>query len=941
MKRPVRFQINGKNVEGEVEPRKLLVDFIRDDLEMTATHIGCEHGVCGACTILMNGAAVRSCLMLAVQADGATISTVEASAKDNEELRALQDAFHQHHALQCGFCTPGILMSMVAFLSEVSDPTEDDIRVALSGNLCRCTGYRNIIRAVSAAAEFPARKEQRMKKYKYIGQPMLRKEDRRLLQGQGKYAADMHLPNMLYGAVLRSSEAHARIATIKTEEALTLPGVIAVYTAPDFGTLRRIPMRLAPREALRSCFQTPIATDRVRYVGEPLAFVVATSRYIAEDALELIETVLEPLPIVADVAIGRAKGSAAIHPSLGGNVAEHITMRVGDPEKAMAASPVRIRDRFRIQRHTAVPIETRGLLASYDPGTDLLTVWGAAKVPHFNRQILADLLDRPENSIRLIESDVGGGFGPRGEFYPEDFLVPWAAMTLRQPVQWIEDRREHLMATNHSREQEHEIEVGAEVDGTIRSVILRGAVDMGAYIRTNGFVVPERAAAFIPGAYRVPNYLAEVDCVMTNKTPMGSYRGPGRYEAAFIRERAIDLLAQKIGIDAADIRRRNLVTAREMPYNSRTTAFGHDVIYDSGNYPDLFEQTLAKAGYDAMRVEQKKAREQGRYLGIGLCTFVEKTGVGPWETGRVRIDGSGHVEVHTGVTSVGQGMETIFAQICAEQLDIPPDLITVRHGDTALIPLGTGAYGSRGTVTGGSALWEAAGRLREKILRLAAHRLEVNVNDLNLQDGFAFVPGTDLRMTFRELARAAMPGQPMPPDMKPELDESAYYIVKDTAHPHGAHLAFIEVDPDLGTIKILKYLIAFDIGLAVNPLLVEGQLIGGFAQGLGGAILEELVYTSEGQLLTGSLADYLMPTAVEMPVEIETLLLQDSPSPHNPLGLKGAGEAGTVGVAAAIGNAVADALSPFSVSVNTLPLSPDAIFKMIHERKRGGVARHQ
>ena len=780
-----------------------------------------------------------------------------------------------------------------------------------------------------------------MKKYKYIGQPMLRKEDRRLLQGQGKYAADMHLPNMLYGAVLRSSEAHARIATIKTEEALTLPGVIAVYTAPDFGTLRRIPMRLAPREALRSCFQTPIATDRVRYVGEPLAFVVATSRYIAEDALELIETVLEPLPIVADVAIGRAKGSAAIHPSLGGNVAEHITMRVGDPEKAMAASPVRIRDRFRIQRHTAVPIETRGLLASYDPGTDLLTVWGAAKVPHFNRQILADLLDRPENSIRLIESDVGGGFGPRGEFYPEDFLVPWAAMTLRQPVQWIEDRREHLMATNHSREQEHEIEVGAEVDGTIRSVILRGAVDMGAYIRTNGFVVPERAAAFIPGAYRVPNYLAEVDCVMTNKTPMGSYRGPGRYEAAFIRERAIDLLAQKIGIDAADIRRRNLVTAREMPYNSRTTAFGHDVIYDSGNYPDLFEQTLAKAGYDAMRVEQKKAREQGRYLGIGLCTFVEKTGVGPWETGRVRIDGSGHVEVHTGVTSVGQGMETIFAQICAEQLDIPPDLITVRHGDTALIPLGTGAYGSRGTVTGGSALWEAAGRLREKILRLAAHRLEVNVNDLNLQDGFAFVPGTDLRMTFRELARAAMPGQPMPPDMKPELDESAYYIVKDTAHPHGAHLAFIEVDPDLGTIKILKYLIAFDIGLAVNPLLVEGQLIGGFAQGLGGAILEELVYTSEGQLLTGSLADYLMPTAVEMPVEIETLLLQDSPSPHNPLGLKGAGEAGTVGVAAAIGNAVADALSPFSVSVNTLPLSPDAIFKMIHERKRGGVARHQ
>lgn len=776
-------------------------------------------------------------------------------------------------------------------------------------------------------------------KYKYIGQSRLRKEDRRLLPGKGKYAADVHLPNMAFGAVLRSSHAHARIIAINTERAIALPGVLAVYTAADFSALKRIPMRLAPREALRACFQTPIATDRARYVGEPLAFVVATSRYVAEDALELIEAELEPLPIIADVDTARAQGSAVIHPSLGSNVAERIIMRVGDAEKALEESSVRFKERFRIQRHTAVPIETRGLLASYDAGSDLLTVWGAAKVPHFNRQILADLLDRPENTIRLIESDVGGGFGPRGEFYPEDFLVPWSAMVLGRPIQWIEDRREHLMATNHSREQEHEIEVGADPDGTIRSIVLRGAVDMGAYVRTNGFVVPERSAAFIPGPYRVPNFLAEVDCVMTNKTPMGSYRGPGRFEASFIRERAMDILAQKLGIDAADIRRRNLVTAQEMPYNSGTKAFGHDVVYDSGNYPDLFERTLTRAGYDAMRAEQKKAHEQGRYLGIGLCAFVEKTGVGPWETGRVRIDGSGHVEVYTGVASVGQGMETVFAQICAEQLDISPDLINVRHGDTALIPLGIGAFGSRGTVTGGTALWQAAGQLREKLLRLAAHRLEVNVSDLKLQDGAAFVAGTDLRMTFRELARAAMPGQSMPPDMKPELDESAYYVVKETAHPHGVHLAFVEVDPGLGTINVLKYLIAFDIGVAVNPQLVEGQLIGGFAQGLGGAILEELIYTPEGQLLTGSLADYLMPTAAEMPAEIETLLLQDSPSPHNPLGLKGAGEAGTVGVGAAIGNAVADALSQFGVAVNTLPLSPNAIFSMIN--RRTGDAKHR
>jgi carbon-monoxide dehydrogenase large subunit len=773
-----------------------------------------------------------------------------------------------------------------------------------------------------------------MTPYKYIGKSRLRKEDRRFLSGTGKYVGDVHLPNMVYAAVLRSPQAHARIREIRTDVARSLPGVLGVFCAEDFGEMKRIPMRLAPREGLRGCFQTPIATDCVRYVGEPLALVIATSRYIAEDALELIETDLEGLPIIADVDQGRAADVAFIHPSLGSNVAERIVMRVGDPETAMAEAPVRIRGNFKIQRHTGVPLETRGLLAAFDVGADMLTVWGAAKVPHFNRQILADLLDRPENKIRLIETDVGGGFGPRGEFYPEDFLVPWAAMKVGRPVQWIEDRREHLMATNHSREQQHEIEVGADRDGTIRAIRLRGAVDMGAYIRTNGFVVPERSAAFIPGPYRVPNYLAEVDCVMTNKTPTGSYRGPGRYEAAFVRERAIDLLAQELKLDPADVRRKNLIRPQEMPYNAGTKAFGHDVIYDSGDYPDLFEKALQRADYPSLRADQRRARASGRYVGIGLCAFVEKSGVGPWETGRVRIDGSGHVEVHTGVASVGQGMETVLAQICAEQLDLSPDLITVRHGDTALIPLGAGAYGSRGTVTGGSALWKAAGQLRQKLLRLAAHRLEVDIGELKLEDGAVFVPGTDLRLNFRELARAAMPGQPMPEGMTPELDESAYFVVKETAHPHGAHIAVVECDIQLGVIKILKYLMAYDIGLAINPLLVEGQMIGGFAQGLGGALLEELVYSPEAQLLTGSFMDYLLPTSAEMPVEIDTLLLQDSPSPHNPLGTKGAGEAGTVGAGAAIANAVADALSPLGIAVNALPLSPNAIFNLIQARHR-------
>lgn len=774
-----------------------------------------------------------------------------------------------------------------------------------------------------------------MKEAEYIGASLPRLEDRRLLMGSGKYVADIRLPDTVCAAVLRSEEAHARIVDIDTRRARELPGVLGIFTARDLGPVGGIPMRLAPREALQQCFQKPLAVDRVRYVGEPMALVVAVDRYRAEDALELIEVSLDPLPPIADPELGRKADAAVIHASLGGNVAEHIVMRVGDPERALARAPVRLKATFSIQRHTGIPMETRGLLAAYDRGTDTVTVWGAAKVPHFNRQILADLLGRPESTVRMVETDVGGGFGVRGEFYPEDFLIPWAAIALGRPVQWIEDRREHMMATNHSREQVHHVEVGVQKDGTIDAMIARGVVDMGAYIRTNGFVAPERAAAFIPGPYRVRNFLAEVDCVMTTRTPTGTCRGPGRYEATFVRERTIDLIARELKLDPAEVRLKNFVQPHEMPYNVGTKAFGHDVVFDSGDYPAVFNKALESIGYKALREEQAAARAAGRYVGIGLAPFVEKTGVGPWESARVRIDGSGSVTVYSGVTSVGQGMETVLAQICAEQLRVPPEKIIVRHGDTAVIPLGAGAYGSRGTVTGGSALWKAAGLIRDKLLRLAAHRLEVSAGDLELRDGAVVMPGTDLSMSFRDLARAAMPGQPMPPDMEPGLDISSYYVVKDSAHPYGTHVAVVEVDADLGLVKLQKYLIAYDIGVAINPMLVEGQLVGGFAQGLGGALLEELVYSKEAQLLTGSFMDYLLPTSVEMPAKVDICLVQEARSPHNPLGAKGAGEGGTVGVGAAIANAVEDALAPLGVRINSLPLSPNAIFELVRASRKG------
>ena len=768
---------------------------------------------------------------------------------------------------------------------------------------------------------------------KYIGARLTRHEDLRFITGAGKYVADVRLPDMAHAAVFRSQEAHARVRGLSVEQARAMPGVLAVFTARDMGELRRIPMRLQPRAQLIECFQKPIADERVRYVGEPLALVVAVDRYVAEDALDLIEADLESLPPIADALRGRDPGAFLIHPAMGSNVVERIVMRVGDPEAALDRAPVRLRETFAIQRHTGVPLETRGLLAAYDRGTDALTVWGAAKVPQFNRQILADLLGRSESSIRLIETDVGGGFGPRGEFYPEDFLIPWAAIRLGRPVQWIEDRREHLMATNHSREQQHDLEIGVERDGTIVAMVTRAVVDMGAYIRTNGFVVPERAAAFVPGPYRVRDFLAEVDCGFTNKTPIGSYRGPGRFEASFVRERAIDVVARELALDPAAVRTRNFVQPHEMPYNVGTKALGHDLIYDSGDYPAQFDETLRQIDYGGLRAQQAQARAEGRHVGIGFACFVEKSGVGPWESARVRIDGSGAVEVLTGVASVGQGVETVLAQICAEQLDIHPSSITVRHGDTALIPRGGGAYGSRGTVTGGSALWEAARLLREKLVQLAAHRLgqkwEVDAAGLEVRDGRVGVPGTEIAMTFRELAHAAMPGQPMPAGMEPGLDVSSYFVVGQTPHPYGTHVAVAEVDPDLGTVKLLKYHITYDVGRAVNPMLVEGQLVGGFAQGLGGALLEELVYSEDAQLLTGSFMEYLLPTAAEMPLAIDVTLLENAPSSLNALGLKGAGEGGTVGVGAAIANAVEDALAPLGIRITRLPLTPDALGALV------------
>jgi carbon-monoxide dehydrogenase large subunit len=550
------------------------------------------------------------------------------------------------------------------------------------------------------------------------------------------------------------------------------------------------------------------------------------------------------------------------------------------------------------------------------------------------RTTLARLLGHPEHLVRLVETDVGGGFGLRGEFYPEDFLVPWAAMRLGTAVRWLEDRREHFLATNHSRQQWHDIDIGVTDDGRLLALVDRALVDMGAWLRPNAFVAPDRTAAFLPGPYRIEHFDIEIACVLTNKTPVGSYRGPGRVESTFVRERALDLVARELGLDPAEVRRRNLLSADDMPYDVGTTAHGRPVMYDSGDHRAAFEGALRALDYAGARAQQTAARADGRCLGIGLACAVDSSGVGPWESARVVVDGSGHVVVLSGTAALGQGVETTLAQICADELSVPLDRVTVIHGDTALVPVGIGAFGSRSAIVAGSAVLGASRKLREKILALAASRLEADPPDLVMDDGEVWVRGLRSRaLTLRELARAALPGPTLPAGITPCLEATDHFHVSEIAYPYGMDAALVEVDPETGHVRVLRYVIACDVGRSINPMIVEGQMIGGMAQGLGAALLEHLVYDASGQLLTTTFMDYLLPTAMEMPEQTIIDVRQDWPSPHNPLGVKGAGEGGIIAVPAAIANAVEDALSPFGVRIADVPLSPDRIVALLREAR--------
>ncbi len=746
---------------------------------------------------------------------------------------------------------------------------------------------------------------------------MERVEDLRMVRGAGQYVADVNRPNQLYAVILRSSIAHGVIRAINSKDALGLEGVHAVLTGKDFGnTVPKIPLRLQPLPQLETFHQPVIADGKVRYVGEPIAVVVADSQAIAEDALDLISIDIDSLPAIANRNHAEAKKSLVFEEH-GSNVAITWHAFKGNADEAFKNAEYVRREKFQVQRHAAMFMEPRGFVADWNETEQRLTVWGAAKTAWHNRRVLAAQLGLDVEAVDLVEVDVGGGFGSRGEFYPEDFLIPASAKIVGRPVKWIEDRREHMMSANHARDVECEVEFAATKDG--KFIALRGQAwcDIGAYVRTNGSVGPRNVAQYMVGPYCFEHVDLKSSMLTTNKTPCGTYRGPGRYETDFIRERMIDLVAKDLNIDRVEIRRRNLVADAQMPYPLPSiTPYDSSTELDSGDYHTVFDRCLKEFNWE----EKSKLRGReidGYYHGLAIGSFIEGGAAGPKEEVRLVLETDGSLSVYMGSSSVGQGLETIMAQIAADAMEVAYDKIRILHGSTRYVKDGYGAYHSRSTVMGGSAILLGAEKLKELIRQKAAERLGCNADQISLDDEFAVFQ--DTRIPFSELS-----AEP--------LEVEAAFFNKKYTWAYGTQAAHVAVDPETGHVKVLDMMSVEDVGRMINPLTLHGQALGSMVQGLGGAFLEHLIYDDEGQLLTGSFADYLMPTASDFP-KLDSITLELKPCPNNPLGAKGAGEGGLIPIGGLMANAVADALSHLNVQPMELPLSPPRIWRLVEEAR--------
>lgn len=776
---------------------------------------------------------------------------------------------------------------------------------------------------------------------RFVGQRIQRSEDARFLMGRGRYVDDVKLPGMAHAAFLRSSHSHAKIIKVDAGKALALPGVFAVYTGPELRTKLAAPMVVPghpPHTKTTRAF--PLAVGRVRFVGDPVAVVVAANRYIAEDAAELIEVEYEPLPVVMDMEKAIEPGAPLVDEDMGDNIIAHSERSIGDVESAFQSADKVVSAVFRQHRQTNVPMETRGCVAYWDVARQTLDFYLSTQMPHGVRDVLARLLGLPVHKIRVVAPDVGGGFGQKGAVYPEEIVMCLISRELGRPVKWIEDRRENLMASNHAREETCYLDVAAKNDGTILGIKAKYFGDAGAYpiLPFGATIAAGFATTLIPGPWKFSHYAFESYVVATNKCALAPYRAPWMISSV-VNEGMMEIIAQELGLDSVEVRRKNIIRQADQPYQSPT---GFPFAFVSVD--KTLEKALEMVGYPQFREEQKKARQQGRYLGLGLGTFIEPGAIGTqmfaamgiagaaWDSATVRVEPSGQVTVMVGISSHGQSHETTMAQIVAEELGVRLEDVVILHGDTARDPYGPGTYGSRSAVAGGGATLNAARTVREKAFRIAGHMLEAAPEDLELRgEGQIGVKGVpDRGTTLAEIARMVhFDILKLPEGEEPGLEATGRYDPPPISFSNATHACLVEVDIETGQVKINKYVAVEDCGTMLNPLVVEGQVLGGIAQGIGGVLFEHVAYDEHGQFLTGTFMDYLLPTATEMPrVALEHI---ETPSPYTPYGAKPVGEGGVLGSAPAILNAIADALAPLGVRVTEQPLGPSQIRDLLRQ----------
>ncbi len=763
---------------------------------------------------------------------------------------------------------------------------------------------------------------------RHFGATVKRIEDPRLLQGRGRYLDDIRLPGMLHVAFVRSEQAHARVKSIDTGRAETQTGVVACFTAGNLGRLAKKPLpQMIPSPLLKqSITYHPLAFDEVCHVGVAVAAVVAETRTMAEDAAALIEVEYEPLPAVIDWRSALDHGAPLAHSGLQNNLVGTLRSQFGDVESVFSAAAHVFRERIETHRGGCHSMEGRGVLAATDVD-GRLTLWTSTQAPYMVRRVLAEYLEQPEQSIRVVAPDVGGGFGPKCAVYPEEVSLPLMSLALGRPVKWIEDRREHFLSTTQQRDQTWDVEVAADAAGRLLALRGRCIHDNGGYV-PYGLVAAMTSLVAFPGPYALQALDIKIDVVLTNTVPNTPVRGAGRPTTCFVLERLADRIARDLGLDRAEVRRKSFVD--RFPYQTGTKARdGTPISYDSGDYHACLDKALAMLGQD-LPERKRKAREAGRRLGVGLASYVEDTGLAPFEGATVRVEPSGHVVIQTGAASQGQGHATIFAQICADQLGVPLDMIKVESGDTGVFPLGIGTIASRVAVTGGSSVHLAASQVKAKAVRIASEMLEAAEQDLVVENGHVSIAGVpDMKVPLGAIALRlnGVSGVPMPPGIEPGLSATAYHEARSPTFASGTHACEVDVDIETGEVRILRYVVAHDCGRLINPLLVDGQIRGGVVHGIGNALFERMIYDEQGQPLTTTYADYLLPLASEMPrIEIAHI---ESPSPLNPIGVKGAGEGGTIPAAACVIGAIEDALREFGARITEHPISPVAVRALI------------